>query len=85
MGICSVSRKIEPVLLALAEKPMTRKEIEFKLGLGSGTVHKIVHWLLDKGLAEEVAVSRYRVEVRLTERGRKLAELVRAVEELVGD
>lgn len=39
---------------------------------------------MERGLAEEVPVSRYKVEIRLTERGRRLAQLVREILELVG-
>ncbi len=84
MSLCRVSKKVEDVLLALYEKPLTRREIQLILGLGGGTTKKIVDWLVEKGLAEEVPVSRYRVEVRLTEKGRRLAGLIREIKEIVG-
>ena len=85
MGICHVSKKVEQVILAIAkEGEIQRKEIAYKYGIAGGTVSKIVNWLLERGLAEEVPVSRYKVVVRLTDKGRRLAELVKEIEELVG-
>lgn len=81
--LCKVSKRVEEVVLALSEKPMTRIELMAQLQLGGGTVKKIVDWLIENGLAEEVPVSRYRVEVRLTEKGRRLAELVREIQMLL--
>ena len=85
MGLCKVSKKVEDVLLALYEKPLTRREIQLILGLGGGTTKQIVDWLLEKGLAEEKIVSRYRVELVLTEKGRRLAQLVKEISRIVGD
>ena len=83
-GICEVSKKIECIILALDEGPATRTEIAMKAGVAGGVVGRVVNWLLEKGLAEEKPVSRYRVEVRLTEKGRRLAGLIREIKEIVG-
>jgi DNA-binding MarR family transcriptional regulator len=83
--LCTVSRKVEDVVLALAEREMTRKELLAAADVGQGTLIKIVDWLLKRGFAVEVPVSRYKVVLRLTEKGRRLAALVREIEELVGD
>lgn len=85
MGICEVSKKIDRVILALAEKPMTRKEVAFTAGVAGGTVKKVVDWLLSNNLAREKVKSRYEVDIELTEKGKKLAELIRQINELVGD
>ena len=85
MGLCRVSRKVEDVILALDEKPLTRRELQLILGLGGGTTKQIVDWLLEKGLVEEKIVSRYRVELILTEKGKKLAYLVKEINKIVGD
>ena len=81
--LCRVSKRVEEVILALDRESMTRLELMAKLGVGGGTVKKIVDWLLENGLAEEVPVSRYRVEVRLTEKGRRLAALIREIQSLL--
>jgi len=47
-------------------------------------VGRVVNWLLEKGFVEEKPVSRYRVEVRLTEKGRRLAQLIKEIQELIG-
>ncbi|MCE4608817.1 MAG: hypothetical protein F7C36_00335 [Desulfurococcales archaeon] len=83
MGICKVSKKIEDVIIALDEKPMRRMDIAYRLGIGGGTVKKIVDWMLENNLAEEVPVSRFNVEVRLTEKGKKLAKLVKEIQKLL--
>jgi len=85
VGLCRVSRKVEDVILALDEKPLTRRELQLILGLGGGTTKQIVDWLLEKGLVEEKIVSRYRVELILTEKGKKLAYLVKEINKIVGD
>ena len=84
MGLCKVSKKVEDVILAIDEKPLQRREIQLILGLGGGTTKRIVDWLVEKGLAEEVPVSRYRVEVRLTEKGRRLAQLIKEIQKIIG-
>lgn len=83
-GICEISKKIECIILALDEGPATRTEIAMKAGVAGGVVGRVVNWLLEKGLAEEKPVSRYRVEVRLTEKGRRLAQLIREIQEIIG-
>ena len=83
-GICEVSKKIECIILALDEGPATRTEIAMKAGVAGGVVGRVVNWLLEKGLAEEKPVSRYRVEVRLTEGGKHLAKLVKEIREIIG-
>ncbi|MEB3861487.1 MAG: hypothetical protein GSR84_04615 [Desulfurococcales archaeon] len=83
-GICEISKKIECVILALDEGPATRTEIAMKAGVAGGVVGRVVNWLLERGLAEEKPVSRYRVEVRLTERGKHLANLIKEIQEIIG-
>lgn len=85
MYLCKVSKRVEEVILALDEKPRTRLELQAELEIGSGTIKKIVDWLVDKGLAEEVPVSRYKVEIRLTDKGKRLSSLVREIREIIGD
>ncbi|WFO75596.1 hypothetical protein J4526_01535 [Desulfurococcaceae archaeon MEX13E-LK6-19] len=80
--LCSVSSKIEEVLLALYEKPLSRVELRDKLGLGAQTVTNIAKWLVEKGLVNEVVEGR-KVKLVLTEKGKKLAEYVKAIEELI--
>ncbi len=84
MSLCRVSKRVEDVILALDERPRTRLELQAELEIGTGTVKKIVDWLIERGLAEEKPVSRYKVEIKLTERGRQLARLVKEIQELVG-
>ncbi len=38
---------------------------------------------MEKGVAEEVPVSRYKVVLRLTEKGRRLARLVQEIDTLI--
>lgn len=83
MALCRVSKRVEEVILALDEKPRTRLELQAELEIGTGTVKKIVDWLIDKGLAEEKPVSRYKAEIRLTERGKHLANLIKEMHKII--
>ena len=85
MGLCSVSKKVEDVILVLDKKPLMRIEIQYETRIGGGTVKKIVDWLIQEGFAEEIPVSRYRVEVKLTEKGKKLAQLIKEIHKLLGE
>ncbi len=80
--LCSVSSKVEEVILALYEYPYSRVELRDKLKLGAQTVKDIVDWLRDNGLIEERLDGR-KVRLHLTEKGKKLAELVKQIEELL--
>ena len=84
MKLCKVSKKIGEAVLLLEKRPMSRKELMAK-DFGAGTVKKIVDWLIEKGFAVEVPVSRFKTEIRLTEKGMELAKRIRELEELVGD
>ena len=80
--LCNVSSKVEEVILALMEKPYSRVELRDRLGLGAQTVKTIVDWLRDHGFVEERLEGR-KVRLYLTEKGKKLAELVKQLDELI--
>ena len=86
LGKLCVSKKIEDVLLVLLNHPegLMRSEIRDVAKIGAQTQKDLVKFLLDKGLAEEVYDNkRDRVVIRLTEKGRKIAELVKQINELL--
>ncbi len=80
-----VSRKIEDVLLAFLEYgPMSRTELREKAKIGGQTQKDIVNYMLENGIVEEYFdEKRDRVVLRLTEKGRQIAELVKKIHELL--
>ena len=80
--LCSVSSKVEEVLITLYKEPLSRAQLREKLGFGAQTITNITRWLLKNGLVEEKIEGRY-LKLVLTDRGRKLAELVMEIEKLI--
>ena len=80
--LCSASSKVEEVIIALYREPLSRLQLREKLGLGAQTVTNISRWLINNGLVEEKIEGRY-VKLVLTEKGKKLAELVMEIEKLI--
>ena len=46
---------------------------------------KIVDWMMENKLAEEIPVSRYKTVIRLTDKGKKLVNLIKEIHSLLGD
>ena len=80
--LCSVSSRVEDVILALMEKPYSRVELRDRLGLGAQTVKNIVEWLRDEGLIVEKLEGK-KIRLYLTEKGRRLAELIKEIDKLI--
>jgi len=81
--LCTISRRVEDVILALDEEPRSRLRLMADLEIGAGTLDKILKNLEKAGILEEVPVSRARNEYRLTEKGKELARLIRRIHELL--
>ena len=80
------SRAID-ILIALYEKPMSVRELISKVGGSATTIEQRLRELKDVGLIEEKASKSFpfKRELRLTEKGRKLAEMLNEAERITLD
>jgi len=79
--LCS-REKIEDVLLALMKEPLNTNDLQARGIVGGSTASRILKRLAEHGLVEQVLVDG-RPKYKLTEKGQKVAELLKKIHEIV--
>jgi len=78
-------RKAVSILLTLCEKPMSFRELAKTVGGSTTTVKQRLRELEELGLVEEKAMQSFpfKKELKLTEKGRRVAEALKKAEQIL--
>ena len=72
-----ISKRIEDILLML-EKPRSRIELQYELGLGASTLNRVMNWLGEHDLIKPVYIEGKKKWV-LNDKGKKLLDKLKEI------